>query len=110
MRKAHVWTGPFCNWFKANKDSIPPDLPIALGGGMAYPAVKQIFDGARPSGKKSYAALERFVSKQTLLRHHAITRDELKMQIFGLRAVSHARHFIFLRNAIRTDRRERCDG
>ena len=34
LEKAHAWSVLFCRWFATNKDSIPPDLPIELGGGL----------------------------------------------------------------------------
>jgi hypothetical protein len=68
---------------------------------LAHPEAKQIFEGDRPSKKRSDAAWPRFVSNQALLKRHAITKGELKIlkQVSLLKEVAHPGNFHL--NAIR---------
>ena len=70
---------------------------------LAHPEVKQIIDGDRRSAKKSEGAWLRFASNRALLRHHAITKGELKVlkQVAMLQPVARPGQFIFILNAIR---------
>ena len=70
---------------------------------LAHPEAKQIVDGVRSSAKRGDGACQRFVSKQALLRRHAITQGELKIlkQVAMLEHVAHPGHFVFILNAIR---------
>jgi transcriptional regulator with XRE-family HTH domain len=70
---------------------------------LAHPEAKQLLDSARPSTKKGDGAWPRFLSNQALLKHHAITKGELRIlkQVATLEQVARPGDFIFILNAIR---------
>ena len=70
---------------------------------LAHPETKQLLNSARPSTKKGDGAWPRFVSNPALLKHHAITKGELRIlkQVATLEQVARPEDFIFILNAIR---------